>query len=199
MAANKLLTKLEQEAIRRMCATGMRDQQIADAIGRERSAVSRHRRKMGIARAISEATPPPTDFANHSGKTLIELARHYSRVTGKPIGVRTVRSWRKMLGIQPCKARQQRIHRSRVVVRPMSPTDALVAFLRSRLSNVHRCDIIVTERPRRTWGELRNMPDKGAGHWFLAGIGVVDRERMIKLADEMGFNPLLMQTEQARR
>lgn len=193
MAAAKLLTSLERETIRRLCAAGLRDQQIADALGRERSCISRHRRKMGIARTITTPDLPPASFTDAARTmTAPEIAKHFG------VGIRRVRKWLKITGQMPCRARQSRSRRVRVVSHPQAPTDALVAFLRSRIANVHRCDIIVTERPRRTWGELRNMPDKGAGHWFLAGIGICDRERMVKLADEMGFSTHLnLQAEQA--
>lgn len=64
--------------------------------------------------------------------------------------------------------------------------DQAANVLRHYHSNVHRADIFLSDVSKETWGSRRGLPRRGAGQYFVAGIGVVTEEAMIELARKKG-------------
>lgn len=74
-------------------------------------------------------------------------------------------------------------------IQPLSTmADVAANVLRHYHANVHRADIRLSDVSKDTWGSIRGLPDKGAGQYFVAGIGVVTEERLIELARRKGAN-----------
>lgn len=66
--------------------------------------------------------------------------------------------------------------------------DYAARHLRRHYRNVHRADIKLYEHSKVTWGDMRDLPNGGAGYYFVDGKGVLTKEEMLALACEHGFS-----------
>lgn len=179
MARGKWLKTEELTEITRLVALGHSDQAIADMIGRNRSQVSRHRRRMNIARPIcTPVDDVPEAFAERAqGMSTVQVAKHFK------VSIKRARKWFKATGVEYVRARSTKPYRRAPPVKAAaSEIDQAISALRRRYPNVFRCDIRLHERKRDTFGSVRGLPDKGRNHWFVESIGIVDEAKVIELA-----------------
>lgn len=73
-------------------------------------------------------------------------------------------------------------------VPPVAPDQHAQAahYIRRWFSNVHRADILETETGI-TWGEMRGLPDKGKGKYFVGGLGIVANDDVVEIARARGW------------
>lgn len=60
-------------------------------------------------------------------------------------------------------------------------------YLRRTHCNIHRCDILMREFDRTTWGDLHGVPDHGVGYYFVDGKGIISEEQLVYYAEKSGF------------
>lgn len=164
--------------IERMCTEGMGNVAIASVMGCTKKTITYLRRKHGFA------TNAPS-----SGKK-VKVAKKVKEGALKPPA--PVRK----------KTPQPRLARHRILWATQSTqkdgsTAALVrAYLRMTHSNVHDASIRYFDSysDKRTWADVQNerfglgIPDHGKGWSFVSGIGVVDDNTLMELAERKGFN-----------
>lgn len=109
-----------------------------------------------------------------SRKTVHELAAERPPEEPKPRRPRRVRFFRPVLADRTATANQ-------------TVAAEAANFLRRTHTNVHRCDIQLTEFSRETWGDRYGVPDHGIGYYFVAGRGIMTDDELIELAQKGGF------------
>jgi hypothetical protein len=70
---------------------------------------------------------------------------------------------------------------------PFSDVERAANHLRRFSPNVFRCDILMFENKKVTWGHEHGVPDGGRRHYFVSGHGVIPTEQMVELARSKGF------------
>lgn len=60
-------------------------------------------------------------------------------------------------------------------------------FLRTFFPNVFRCSIKLYINKSTTFGDENGLPNSGRDHFFVAGIGTVHKDDLIKMATKRGF------------
>lgn len=185
MARGPFITRDERVTIAMLAISGYTDSEIAQMCGRDRSKVSLHRRRLSIPVQTRRTATVPDDFTDIARTTRTDdLANRYER------SPRTIRRWRRSLGLKPAQARRIIKHVKRTLwakTPTFSHEERAANVLRRHFASVFRCDLRMTERSQNTYGSLRGLPNRGAGHWFVARLGIVDLAAMLAKARELGF------------
>ena len=131
------------------------------------------------------AAPVPTDFSVRGREmTLNEAAKHYG-VTPAVVG-----RWRRESGIRYLPYGKTFVVAQlpkNSVPKVASDSAAQAAHhIRRWFRNVHRADILERE-DGTTWGELRGLPNKGKGLYYVDSMGVVPEADVIELARSRGW------------
>jgi len=161
-----------------------------------------------LAPFTSHAGVTPDDFiARAARSTRSELLTHYK------IGTRTLERWLTNTGAKTRGQLAVEEARTRAPTPPKRPTptttpkprtdmpeapkvqDAtpspIVAgaaqFLRKHHSNVHRADIRMFEGRGDTWGDHYGAPDRGVGHYYVSGAGIVSHAQLVEMAEARGY------------
>lgn len=73
--------------------------------------------------------------------------------------------------------------------------DLAAGFLRRTFSNVFRCDILLYEGKRTTWGDEHGLPHHGRYHYCVGKLGPLERDNMLSVAEQRGFtvDPITLQ------
>lgn len=77
------------------------------------------------------------------------------------------------------------------VQRSLTTIEHAANHLRRIYPNVHRADIPVFENRNTTWGELHRVPKRGAGYYFVSGLGALPVENMLAVAEKHGWRASL--------
>lgn len=117
--------------------------------------------------------------------TLTELEKHYNASSSK------IRRWVSETNVVLRHHNPPSTWRTGLVQAPLpsvsneAPAQA-AHYIRRWFKNVHRADIIERENGT-TWGELRGLPAKGRGLYYVDGVGVVPSAEVIDLARARGW------------
>jgi hypothetical protein len=134
--------------------------------------------------------PPPPDWAELAPTMLSnKLAWHYG------VGRIVIKRWVDATGIRTLPKQKLKLSTDQVkkihAVRYCAPEEVSAAadYLRMFYSNVHRCDIYLDQW--RTWGQEQGLPNKGAGQYYVEGLGVMTNEQLLTLARDHGYGDSL--------
>ena len=175
-----------------LVAQGLSDTEIATMLGGglTRQSVRSYRRQQGLgSRFVRAGKPAPANFAEvAAGMSVAEVQATW----GCRFSV--AKRWLAEAGIDPRVGRRRvspkprfRWRRPSAIARTHGADEAAANALRARHANVFRCNILLRSGSIETYGSRLGLPDRGAGHWFIAGVGVVDRDTLFAMAREEGW------------
>lgn len=186
----------------REMAQTMNMTQLAKHYGRTRSVIYRWVEDLEINQVVTSPRGRPKAIPLNFIKiaptmTRAELIRLYNtdRIT--------VLGWLKEVGIACQSITERRAQNAKatpvevvdnvsVARREFSGHTKLVAaeaakFLRRVHASVHRADIKMYEHSSHTWGEVNNVPHRGANQYYVSGKGIMWLDDLIAYAEAKGF------------
>lgn len=212
MAAPLKWTPEQLAQIGEMCAQGIGNVAIGERMGCDKDVIKRIRGKHGFrSNPFNVRKDPPEDFAKWAA---VEISEQLQKRYG--VSEKLIRRWRKEAG--PAKKIKEGALKPPAPVRKKTPQPRLArhailwatqatqkdgsipalarAYLRMTHSNVHDASIRYFDSfsDKRTWADVQNerfglgIPDHGKGWSFVSGIGVVDDNTLMELAERKGFN-----------
>jgi len=198
--------------VRELAAKGETDADIGARLNRSRASVAmmRMRQKIPAGATARErhSTKPPAERAPRpapEGFEAFYMSRGIQASTFEfHASHATVKRWADELGLvfQPTAQRRgprQVKHPTLWTVRKGAAPAALRStgdhslagaaahFLRRMFSNVFRCSVQMKEGSKRTWGDDRGLPDRGANHYCVDGR-ILTTGDLIDLAEQHGYS-----------
>ena len=167
-------------------AAGEPDHAVADALGLTEDGVRAFRRTRRVPSRFRKPIRPAPPRDQLAGRTLTAITRAFRC---RPD---VARRWLAAYGLSPAHPVRRPSRpstpapRRRAVSPPQTPDEVAqaVRVLRSRFASVYRCDIRLFERSTETAGDRLGLPDRGRDWWWIEGVGAVDRETLVRMAQD---------------